>query len=56
MARPKNPDLIDVSCGKCKDFLAGVPVGSEVYCPRCNKWVTVGGDKDRKKRAGAKEG
>jgi len=47
MVRTAEARIVGVTCSKCNKFLAGVPAGSFVYCPRCSLWVEAGGDDDK---------
>ena len=49
-----------ISCPGCRVFLAYVPVESDVWCPRCGRWVyqNLGGGKGKqeaKKPKGTKQ-
>ena len=40
-----------VDCSDCKEYLIDAPVGSQVYCPRCKKWMeSEGGDDGQTKQ------
>jgi Zn finger protein HypA/HybF involved in hydrogenase expression len=34
-------EFVSCNCQKCKQYLAGVPIGSDIYCPNCNQWMTA---------------
>ena len=50
--------MVKITCPICNRFLAYVPKESDVFCPRCRKWIYegIGGGDDKQKGTGAKTG
>ena len=39
--RPKNLEMQHVHCHRCHRRLCAAPIGTDVYCPKCNAWTLV---------------
>jgi len=48
--------MVRIDCPLCKRFLAYIPERSNLYCPRCRKWIYegMGGGDNSQEQEGTK--